>query len=297
VSDQTDQPGPPEATPGDAEAATCYRHPAREAHVRCTRCNRRICPDCMIEASVGFQCPQCVREGNKSVREARTTFGGRVSGDAGRVTKVLIGINAVIYLVQLASTSFTQRFELIGAFPPPPSVALLGVADGEYYRLITSAFMHGSLLHIGLNMYALYLFGPPLESALGRLRFLTLYLLSALGGSAASYAFNAPAGASLGASGAVFGLLGAFFVVNRKLGRDNTGLLVLVGINLAIAFLPSFSNIDWHAHVGGLITGALVAAAMVYPPPKRRTVVQAVACVVVLLMIVAVVAGRTAQLT
>jgi membrane associated rhomboid family serine protease len=251
----------------------------------------------MIDASVGFQCPECVHEGNKSVREARTTFGGRVGGDDGLVTKVLIGINLVVFFLQLVSSSVTARFELIGAFPTPPNVAVVGVADGEYYRLLTAAFMHGGYLHIALNMYALYLFGPPLESALGRVRFLTLYLLSALGGSAASYAFNAPDGASLGASGAVFGLLGAFFIVNRKFGRDNSGLLVLVAINLAIAFLPGFGNIDWHAHVGGLITGVLVATALVYAPRKKRNIVQAAGCVVVLLMIVVVVALRTSQLT
>jgi membrane associated rhomboid family serine protease len=251
----------------------------------------------MIDASVGFQCPECVREGNKSVREARTSLGGRLTDNAGLVTKVLIAINVVVFFLQLVSSSVTARFELIGAFPAPPSVAVVGVADGEYYRLLTAAFMHGGYLHIALNMYALYLFGPPLESALGRVRYLTLYLLSALGGSAASYAINAPDGASLGASGAVFGLLGAFFIVNRKFGRDNSGLLVLVAINLAIAFLPGFGNIDWHAHVGGLITGALVATALVYAPRKKRNIVQAAGCVVVLLIIVALVVYRTAQLT
>jgi membrane associated rhomboid family serine protease len=297
VSDQTDQPGPPAVTPGGDEPATCYRHPAREAHVRCTRCNRRICPDCMIDASVGFQCPECVQEGNKGVRQARTTFGGRVGGNDGIVTKVLIGINVVVFFLQQASTSFENHLVLVGNAFDISTGQQVGVADGEYYRLLTAAFMHGGFLHIAFNMYALYLFGPPLESALGRGRYLALYLLSALGGSAASYSFNAPNQASLGASGAVFGLLGAFFIVNRKFGRDNSGLLVLVAINLALAFLPGFGNIDWHAHVGGLITGALVASAMVYAPRNKRNVVQALGCVVVLLLIVAAIAWRTSQLT
>ncbi len=297
MSDQTDQPGPPAVTPGGDEPATCYRHPAREAHVRCTRCDRRICPDCMIEASVGFQCPECVREGNATIRQPRTSLGGRVTDNSGIVTKVIIGINVLVYFAQQLSASFEYHLLLIGERFDPFTGQQIGVAEGEYYRLLTSAFMHGSLLHIAFNMYALYLFGPPLEAALGRVRYLSLYLLSALGGSAASYAFNAPSGASLGASGAVFGLLGAFFVVNRKFGRDNSGLLVLVAINLAIAFLPGFNNIDWHAHVGGLITGALVASVMVYAPRSRRNVVQAAGCVVVLLIIVAVVAWRTSQLT
>jgi membrane associated rhomboid family serine protease len=250
----------------------------------------------MIDASVGFQCPDCVREGNKGVREARTSLGGRLTGDAGRVTKVLIAINVLVFLAQQASPSFENHLVLVGNAFDVTAGQQVGVADGEYYRLLTAAFMHGSIFHIAFNMYALYLFGPPLEAALGRVRYLSLYLLSALGGSAASYAFNAPNQGSLGASGAVFGLFGAFFIVNRKFGRDNSGLLVLVAINLAFAFLPG-TSIDWHAHVGGLVAGALVASAMVYAPQPRRNIVQAAGCAVVLLMVVTVIVWRTAQLT
>jgi membrane associated rhomboid family serine protease len=250
----------------------------------------------MIDASVGFQCPECVQEGNKSVREARTSLGGRLTDDAGRVTKVIIAINVLVFLAQQASASFENHLVLVGNAFDVTTGQQVGVADGEYYRLLTAAFMHASILHIAFNMYALYLFGPPLEATLGRVRFLSLYLLSALGGSAASYAFNAPNQGSLGASGAVFGLFGAFFVVNRKFGRDNSGLFVLLAINLAIAFIPN-TNIDWHAHVGGLLTGSLVAAVLVYAPRDRRTVVQAAGTVVVLLMIIALVVWRTAQLT
>jgi membrane associated rhomboid family serine protease len=287
----TDQPD----VAGEQETATCYRHPEREAHIRCTRCNRRICPDCMIDASVGFQCPECVREGNKDVRQARTHFGGRISDDPGWVTKILIGINVVFLLVQMASREFENHLELIGLARDPATFQLVGVADGEYWRLITAAFLHGGFLHLALNMYALFLFGPPLEAALGRVRFLALYVLSALGGSAMSYAFSAPNQPSLGASGAVFGLLGAFFIVNRRLGRDTSGLLVLVAINFAFGFIAP--NIDWRAHLGGLITGALVAAAMVYAPRSWRTAVQVGGSCVVLLAILALVAWRTASLT
>jgi membrane associated rhomboid family serine protease len=282
----TDQPaGQPGDGVGDAaEPATCYRHPDREAHIRCVRCNRRICPDCMIDASVGFQCPECVREGNQGVRRARTVFGGRVS-DAGLVTKVLIGLNALAFLVQQVSQTFTLRFADLP----------VAVASGEQYRLLTSAFLHGNLLHIALNMYALYLFGPPLEVALGRLRFIALYILSALGGSALSYAFANPLGYSLGASGAVFGLFGAFFMVNRRLQRDTSGLLVLVAVNLAFSFLVR--GIDWRAHIGGLVTGSLVAAALVYAPRRYRALVQTAGFVVVAVLVVALVAWRTAQLT
>lgn len=289
---------PPEGSAPDtssAEPATCYRHPDREAYVRCVRCERRICPDCMIPASVGFQCPECVKSGNKEVRTARTIFGGRVTDDPGWVSKALIAVNVVAYVAQQVSDEFTRRFYDIGAVPPPPfGDPVVGVAAGEYYRLLTSAFLHGGIVHLLLNMYALYLFGPQLEAALGRLRFIVLYVVSALGGSALSYAFASPVQPSLGASGAVFGLLGAYLVINRRLGRDNTPVLMLLAINLAYGFLVP--NIDWRAHLGGLVTGALVAAAIAYAPAKRRGLVQAAGIAVVLLVVVGIVVWRTVDL-
>ena len=288
------QPGDGDAAAGGNEPATCYRHPEREAHIRCVRCNRRICPDCMVDASVGFQCPECVREGNQGVRRARTVFGGRVSADPGYVSKALIGINVAVFVIQLAVPRFERQFWMLGAFPPPPSLAFSGVADGEYYRLLTAAFLHGGFLHLALNMYAVFLFGPPLEAALGRVRFTALYLISALGGSALSYAFSNPAQPSLGASGAVFGLLGAFLVVNRKLGRDTSGVMVLLGINFVFGFVAS--GIDWRAHLGGLLAGALCALTLVHAPADRRGPVQAIGLTAVLAGVVAVIAWRTAQL-
>jgi membrane associated rhomboid family serine protease len=287
----------PEGQVPRAEAAVCYRHPDREAHIRCVRCERRICPDCMVPAAVGFQCPECVRQGNTSVRQARTVFGGRVTQDPGWVSKVLIGINVVVFVLQNTVTGFTSRYYDIGAFPPPPFEARIGVAAGEYYRLLTSAFMHANLLHIALNMYALYLFGPPVEAALGRVRFAALYLVAALGGSAVSYAFASPVQPSLGASGAIFGLLGAFLVINRRLGRDTSGVIALLLINLAFGFLVP--RIDWRAHLGGLIFGALCAAVIAYAPARpasRRTAVQVAGLIGAALLVVVIVVLRTAQL-
>ena len=289
---------PPEGSaPGtsSAEPATCYRHPDREAYVRCVRCERRICPDCMVPASVGFQCPECVKSGNKEVRTARTVFGGRVTDDPGWVSKVLIAVNVVAYVLQQVSDDFTRRFYDIGAVPPPPfGDPVIGVAAGEYYRLLTSAFLHGGIVHLLLNMYALYLFGPQLEAALGRLRFIVLYVVSALGGSALSYAFASPVQPSLGASGAVFGLLGAYLVINRRLGRSNTPVLMLLAINLAYGFLVP--NIDWRAHLGGLVTGGLVAASIAYAPAPRRNLVQAAGIALIVLVMVGIVVWRTADL-
>jgi len=270
--------------------ATCYRHPDRETGVSCSNCGRPICPDCMTTTSVGMRCPECAREKTK-VRTGTAAFG---RAGATSATTVLIAINVIVFLIEIGSGSggLNGGGNVIDNF----SVFAPKIADGEWYRVLTGGFLHAGLLHIAFNMYALYLFGPPLESTLGRVRFLSLYLVSAVGGTAASYAFNAPNQGSLGASGAVFGLFGAFFIVNRKFGRDNSGLLVLLAINLAFAFLPG-TNIDWHAHVGGLVTGSLVASALVYAPRNRRTVVQTTGCVVVLLMVVALVVWRTAQLT
>jgi membrane associated rhomboid family serine protease len=251
----------------------------------------------MVPASVGFQCPECVREGNRGVRPARTVFGGRVSGDPGWVTRVLVVLNVVAFVGQLAtSQELRNRFWLIGGPAFDPTLGeVVGVADGETYRLLTAAFLHGGILHLLLNMYALWLFGPQLEAALGRVRFTLLYVLSALGGSAVSYAFSAPNQPSLGASGAVFGLLGAYLVVSRRLGRDTTPVLVLLAINFAYGFLVP--RIDWKAHLGGMVVGALVGVALAYAPKERRTVVQVAGLTVVLLMIVALVAWRTAELT
>ena len=266
------------------EEAVCYRHPDREAHVRCVRCERRICPACMVPASVGFQCPECVKEGNKSVREARTVFGGRVAGDPGWVSKALIVANVAAFVVQQTSDRFTLRFLDQG----------FAVSSVEYYRMLTAAFLHGGVVHLLVNMYALYLFGPQLEAALGRLRFTVLYLVSAVGGSAVSYAFASPLQQSLGASGAVFGLLGAFLVVNRRLNRDNSVVWTLLAMNLVLGFV--LPRIDWRAHLGGLVVGAMVAAAIAYAPKERRVLVQAGGILVTLLLVVAVIAWRTADL-
>jgi membrane associated rhomboid family serine protease len=266
-------------------SATCYRHPDREAHIRCVRCNRRICPSCMVAAAVGFQCPECVRKGNQGVRRARTAFGGRVTSNPGAVTSVIIAVNVVVFVVQQTVSGFTSRYD----------EAPFDVDQGDYYRLLTGTFLHANVLHIGLNMLALYMFGPYVEAALGRVRYAALYLLAAVGGSAVSYAFSNPCQASIGASGAVFGVLGAFLVVNRRLGRDSGGVVALLLINFLYGFVAS--GIDWRAHLGGLVTGGLAAAVIVYAPARSRTLVQVAGLIGVALLVVALVLWRSAELT
>jgi membrane associated rhomboid family serine protease len=251
----------------------------------------------MISAAVGFQCPVCVAEGNKGVRTARTTLGGRVSADATLVTRVLVGATVLVFLGQyVGGAAVTDRFALVGLRLAPGlgGDGLVGVADGDYYRLLTAAFLHGGVLHLLLNMYGLWLLGGVLEPALGRGRFLLLYVVSAVAGSAASYAFNPPPQYSVGASGAIFGLFGAMVLVGRRLNVNISALLVVLGINLAYGFLAV--GIDWRAHLGGLAAGVVLGAAYAYAPRRVRAPVQVAAVVVVLVLVGLAVAARTAAL-
>ena len=267
---------------------TCYRHPDKETYILCTRCERPICPDCMNAAPVGFQCPECVQEGNKSVRQARTPIGGEVATQDDLVTKILIGVNALVFLISLAGEGVTARLGLyyFASYQGEP----IGIADGEWYRLITASFVHAGLLHFLFNMYALWILGQSLEPVLGRWRFIALYIISALGGSMVSLLYLPPGVASVGASGAIFGLFGAVFVVTRRFGGDIRGILVLLGINLLIGFV--FPGIDWRAHLGGLVTGAVLAAAFVYAPRKQRLLWSILACLIAIAVILVLVAGR-----
>jgi membrane associated rhomboid family serine protease len=266
----------------------CYRHPGRETYIRCQRCNRPICPDCMNEASVGFQCPECVREGRQAQPAARTAFGGSQAGRNGWVTKALIGLNVVMYVVIVAAggvraaigngssliaggaTKLDVQLGVIGLYSDGGH--LHGVAAGEYYRLITAMFVHFGVLHIATNMWALWILGRYLEYALGPIRFLALYLVCGVGGNVAVYLF-APNTLSAGASTAIFGLFATMFFVNRKLGLSNSGVIVLLVINLGLTFFVP--NISIAGHLGGLVTGALAGLGLAYAPRRSRTSVQA----------------------
>ena len=257
---------------------TCFRHPGRETYVRCTRCDRPICPDCMVSASVGHQCPECVAEGNASVRQPTTQYGGTLrSASPGLVTRVLIGVNVAIFLVEYL-IGIDQVSRDYGQFP-------VAVANGEYYRLVTAGFLHGSIMHLAFNMLALYWLGTPLEAMLGRTRYLLVYGMALLGGSVASFCFSPYNVVGVGASGAIFGLMGAFGVVAWKQKLDLRPFAVLIGLNLVIGFLPG-TNIDWRAHLGGLAVGAIMAAAIVLPSRDQRTVVL-VATVIGLFVVMA----------
>ncbi|OEJ26008.1 rhomboid family intramembrane serine protease [Streptomyces agglomeratus] len=278
----------------------CYRHPGRETGIRCTRCERPVCPECMISASVGFQCPDCVREGSgtghpPAASRPRTIAGGSVAADPRLVTKILLAINVALFVAVLSREALVDQLDLVGLAFSRSSLQVVGVADGEWYRLITAVFLHQEFWHIGFNMLGLWWLGGPLEAALGRARFLALYLLSGLGGSALTYLVAAPNQPSLGASGAIFGLLGATVVLMRRMNYDMKPVLVLLALNLLFTF--TWSGIAWEAHVGGLVAGTLVAIALVHAPRERRALVQYGACGLILLATAGIVVARTLMLT
>ncbi len=256
----------------------------------------------MRSASVGQQCVECVGEGARSTRQARTTFGGRPVASA-VVTWTLVAINVAVFLVAWVRPGIVIHLEMIGYASYSAAGPLHGVAAGEWYRLITSAFVVPGaglsglgFMDILFNMWALVFVGPSLEGLLGRARFLAVYLLSAVGG-AVMYYFLAPQYVpAAGASGAIYGLFGAWFVVSRRLRVDTRGIVVLIAINLAFSFFFR-SAIAWQDHIGGLLTGALLTAAYVYAPRKNRAAIQIAATVAVVALIAVAVAVRNGQLT
>lgn len=267
----------------------CYRHPDRPTYVRCNRCNRPVCPECMRAAAVGHQCVDCVNEGARTVRAPRTHFGGVARSATPVVTYVLIGLSVLMFVLQTASLDVQRELVL---FPP-------AVADGDWYRLVTSAFLHYGLTHLLFNMWALYVVGPPLEMALGRLRYGALYGLSALGGSVLVYLLSPLQSATAGASGAIFGLFGATFVIGKRLRLDVRWVVGIIALNLVFTFvipLVSSQNISWQGHLGGLATGAVVAAAYAYAPKEHRNAVQAGATAAVLVAFTVLIWWRTVSL-
>lgn len=282
------------ARDGSGEAGAvpvCYRHSDRETYVACVRCDKPICPDCMKEAAVGFQCLDCVKEGQKAVRPIRMAYSGvqRTNPVAtmirGNVTKVLIGLNILAFLAQGGGTNnaFTLKYAMVG----------FQVADGQYYRLVTAAFLHASIMHIAFNMFALYQLGTALERVLGTWRYLTIYFLSAIGGNTLSYLHGGNSVFSVGASTGIFGLFGAFYLVSKKLGLDSSQILGLIAINLLITFL--IPNIDKFGHLGGLAVGVAVGAIFTRIPSKQAAT-QVALCAAVFLVLVVGVAVQTGHL-
>ncbi|MDN4647779.1 rhomboid family intramembrane serine protease [Curtobacterium sp. PsM8] len=234
-----------------ASSNTCYRHPDRQSFVLCQRCGRTICPECQTPAAVGVHCPECVRE-----QRAKFTENRRASGPSSltvarrrfamldqKGTVVLIAVSVVIWLLDRLSGGFLSQWLAYNS-------ALLPT---QPWRIVTVLFVHSGVFHILFNMWALFIFGRMLENMLGTWRFLALYFISGIAGSML-VTFLAPGTWVVGASGAIFGLFAAFFVLQRSLGNNAVQLLVIIGLNLVIGFLPG-TNISWQAHVGGVLAG------------------------------------------
>lgn len=266
----------------------------------------------MREASVGHQCPECVAEGRRTSRPARTAFGGSGLGAQSYVTKTLIGLNVLMMLIAAASagggglvggafgglggtsTPLHRWGAVIGYASYVDGGPAHGVAAGEYYRLFTAMFLHYGLLHIALNMWALWVLGRQLEYALGPVRFLALYLLCGFGGNVAVYLFSAPNIPTAGASTAIFGLFGAFLPVLRRLGRDTSALIPILVVNLV--FTLTVPGISIAGHLGGLASGVVIGAGIAYAPRRNRTAMQAAVCLVYLALLIILTLVRSAGL-
>ena len=248
---------------------TCYRHPDRETGVSCSECGRGICPDCMVFAPVGIRCPEHSGQPQGAAKVAANVRRSGLGTTWALVTKALIAVNVAVFLVNLAQGASLGRNggevftdgALVGRFGPFPDGTFIGVAEGEWWRLLTSTFLHGSILHLGMNMLMLWWIGGPMEEAIGRARFLALYLVSGLAGSAGALLLSDPHQVSVGASGAIFGILGAALVFERQRNYVLGGsALSIVLLNLVFTF--AVPNISIGGHLGGLAGGALGALAL-----------------------------------
>ncbi|WP_368497886.1 rhomboid family intramembrane serine protease [Herbiconiux sp. A18JL235] len=266
----------------------CYRHPGRQSYVLCQRCARTVCPECQVQAAVGVHCVECAardRQEAPRVKRGRPAILQNLTGSgAPVVTYAIIAVCVVVFLLQFIP-GVTQALQFAGAYVIPAT----GVSF-EPWRMLTAVFVHGSILHLLFNMFTLFVFGSALERLLGRGRYLALYLISGFGGSVAVTLLTNPLQPVVGASGAIFGLMGAYFIINRHLGGNSVQLLVLVALNLAYGFLVP--GISWQAHVGGLIAGALVALVYVRTRPRRLKTVQVLLVAAVAVALVAITAVR-----
>ncbi len=262
--------GPPSEPLGLGPNTRCYSHPDRLAGAVCRSCNRPICADCMVQAPVGWHCRQCVRRSARQspVVRYRPGAAGVPSARQAPVTMALIFINVVLFLAAASSPRLTFDSTMIPLFMSH---------FGQSYRLVSSFFVTNNILDVALNMWCLYIIGRLVEPTLGRWRYLALYMLCGLGGSVAYYLLGNPQQQAAGASGAIFGLFGAYFVVARRASANTSSIVALIAINLVFSF--TVPDIAWQAHVGGLVTGLVVAAGLGALRHRRQELVADVAVV------------------
>ncbi len=274
---------PPTPPPHPGDGTVCVRHPDRVTGLSCTRCGRPSCPECLRSGAVGAQCVDCVAQGGREVRRA-TTVAGAEPLDRSIVVPVLIALNVAVFgwtVLQAGSVSNNADSDLFDAWALAPFL----VTDGDWWRLVTSGFLHIGPIHLLFNMWALWVLGRDLEKVLGRGRFTALYVVSLLGGAASVMLFSDPMTATAGASGAVFGLMGGLAIVLRRLKAPVGQVIGLIAVNLVISVVVP--NISIAGHLGGLVVGAGATVALVYAPVTNRVRVQAVALIGITVMVLA----------
>jgi membrane associated rhomboid family serine protease len=282
----------------ETSSNVCYRHPDRQSYILCQRCGKTVCPECSVQAAVGVHCVDCAREaragGQYTRRPALVRAARSMSRSSGNpiVTYAIIAVTVFVFVLQLVpALGVTSALQFAGAYVQPDAGYAVGL---QPWRLLTYALVHTpfsitspfSILHILFNMYSLYIFGRILEPMVGHLRFLALYLIAAIGGAIAVDLLNDPGAGVIGASGAIFGLMAAFFIIARRLGGNTSQLVVLVVLNLAIGFLVP--GISWQAHIGGLVAGALVGLIYIETRQRQRQPVQILLTAGVFVALVAV---------
>ncbi|MFN2526000.1 MAG: rhomboid family intramembrane serine protease [Actinomycetota bacterium] len=273
----------------ESEETYCYAHTRTPTRLRCSRCDRPICGRCAIPASVGQHCPECVAEARRTSRKVKS-----VARATAPVVLALIGINVVMFVGQLTIPGLTDRL----------SARSFSIDHGEWWRLLTAMFLHSPtfVLHIAFNMYVLYAYGPHVEQVFGHARFLVLYLICGFGASAASFALHGCFSDSVGASGAIFGVVGLLLVYlyNRRhssfVAQFLRALLIFIGLNLFIGF--TFPRIDNVAHIGGLLSGVALGLGFDRKGSQKRSAaaVQIATAIVVAGVALALVFYRTATL-
>ncbi len=284
---------PPDGPIGaQPETPVCARHADRPTRLRCIRCDRPACPDCLREAAVGSQCVDCVNEGRKTGRRSQTLVGAEQSEGRLVVTPVLMVVNALAFAVTAVQAGSPFANDTSQIFLETSLQPLL-TANGEWWRILTSGFMHFGIWHLVLNMAVLYLAGVSVEPELGRLRFTVVYFLSLLGGNAAAFYFGGAGGQLVGASGAVFGIMGALIVLWRRKKRDISTVVVIVVINLVSNL---FTDASLLGHLGGVVIGGLLTLAMVKAPRENRNLYQIGAVVAAVVLIAGMFALRANDL-
>jgi membrane associated rhomboid family serine protease len=281
-ADSTDVPAP----------VACVRHPDRPTRVRCSRCDRPACPECLRPASVGQHCVDCVAEGRRTVRRPVTISGARADRKP-IVVSVLIAVDVIVFVItsvqagsvmNLGQSTLFQQWWLVP----------LETRNGSWYQLITAGFLHANPIHILTNMFALYIIGRDMERILGPARFTAVYLVGLLGGSVDVLLFGQQDAPTVGASGAVFALMGGLLVIVYRLKLNPGQVIGMIVINLVISVaIPGISLLG---HVGGLVTGGLLTAALVYAPAERRTQWQVGSVVVLVVVLVGLTLIRFGQI-